>query len=300
MSDYDVNIQTVTLGPTGLTIPINGGRQAKWLMIANNNVSGSATGVTVTADVTPQQGIQPVIPYGTVQSYPLPRGIVFLALFGNGANISVIVNDKQVPLQVTTVVLGGAAPAGIIPTDVGQQALGAIDPRQIRDLSAGTDSILIHGSYGEPLIQDSIHYGLLIAALNASSAPQTMTMSNDGPLWVRALGNNNLVEKEAGTSSVAASTAATVIKAGVSTVPLGALVTWSLAASGQLINYGGIIMAVYLQGHTSGSIYAVACCSTSSAAQFFMPVAEAIDVYVINGDSVSHGFIYSWQAMSVI
>ena len=147
------SLTTFTLGATPTTHSQNTGSAGAiygCFSVANNLISGSATGTDSTVTVLGAQGEESDfdIPYGTAKSWG-PVWASFISVSGEGANVSLIFNDDPTParLDVSTVSAATVVIPGTLKTDVGQgdQASGnttlayggvAIDPRAIRDLSS--------------------------------------------------------------------------------------------------------------------------------------------------------------------
>ena len=117
---YDVSIVQQSVG-SGITKPIGSGGYPLWLIVANNNIAGSGSGTPITLNVSPIQSPPLIVSYGEVRHFYFAQGIIWFQLTGNGANTTVIVSDKDVPLEITTVVVNSSVTvANTVNTDIGQ------------------------------------------------------------------------------------------------------------------------------------------------------------------------------------
>jgi hypothetical protein len=111
---------------------------------------------------------------------------------------------------------------------------------------------------------------------------------------VSIIGNTNSVTTQGSVTTATASTGSTPFITPIVPVPVGATVSYTLSVSGQPATAGGFV-GCYLQGGTSGTIYAY-CVSGSIAGQFYMPVLEILQAYWVNTDTVNHEVAATWQA----
>lgn len=124
--DNDINVVQQAVGSGGLQFIVGYGGQPKWIVVANNTVVGNATGPTVQITVTPDTGIPLLCPYGEVRHYPV-ASLKWLSVSGNMTNISLVVSDRDVPMQVTVVTAASLSGSVTVNGNVGAQILGPLD-----------------------------------------------------------------------------------------------------------------------------------------------------------------------------
>jgi hypothetical protein len=110
-------------------------------------------------------------------------------------------------------------------------------------------------------------------------------------------GNRTIYETEGGIASLAHGGGIATLQAGTTVLPIGTEVTYTLSASGAIAT-GGDYVAIYLQGHTSGTQYAMMVGPNAIASTFSMPKAEKLDVLGGTTDTVDHEATYTWQGTS--
>ncbi len=91
--------RTLTSVPAVYVLNIHAPR---WLIIANNLISGSATGTNVSVGLSPVNGPTPIVEYGTVKHFYMSQGLNWFNVSGDTANITVIVCEVDVIIEVST------------------------------------------------------------------------------------------------------------------------------------------------------------------------------------------------------
>ena len=129
------NIPTTTLGSAGLSIDLGQGGVGPEVYITLVETAGVAYKVQKNNgnnDYEAPLSVQASSPY---QAKKIPN-VRFLTITGSGATITGKVTDYELSPD-SILVSAPISITGTVKTDVGQQTLGAIDPRQIRNLGAG-------------------------------------------------------------------------------------------------------------------------------------------------------------------
>ena len=267
-----------------------------YLSVASNLIAGQATGPSVQFQIQSHRtGVSSIqCDYGTTNtSFPVKyTGYLIVATVptgGNPVSCRVVVSSLPFPLSVITVpptLSGSVSVTGTVATDLGQQTLGAIDPRIMtintdnvglaRKSLQGTDGSLVLGTSGGTAIDPRLNKPQL-----ASPGPATVLETHANPEY-----------QQAGTSSVF------TIQFGSVTITKGAYVTYNLFVAPLGTPSAGQYPIIFLVGHTSGTLYAFAIWGGNQASsQFYMPESEKLDVQGYNGELASQ-MGYSWQAVT--
>ncbi len=168
----DIDSGPQAVGANGLTFVIGGDAPPAYLVVANNTINGSTSGTNVSITTSPPLNPTLIVPYGTVKHYYLSR-LNWFKIVGNGANVSVMAGDHDIPLEVSNVtvnvpsnvnVTGTVATTGLTST---QFANGGVAP------FAGKISVMMEGN-GEAITL-SINGGAALP-ISASVASGTVTV----------------------------------------------------------------------------------------------------------------------------
>jgi hypothetical protein len=169
----DVNVAQQAIGATPISVPVGSGGYPLWLVVANNNILGATSGVSISIDIFPVQGPTHVVPYGEVRHYYCDLGIKWFRISGNTANVSFMVANYDIPLLVSTVVSaasGGTSNVNVAqiagantPSQAGSMPIGFgganVDPRNIRALAFATDNVKASPVDSAGLIQQVAYVG---------------------------------------------------------------------------------------------------------------------------------------------
>lgn len=141
--------------------------------------------------------------------------------------------------------------------------------------------------------------GSLVTGGISSAFQQALGGSGTPVIVAIDAANEALVDNKAFSGSIANATADAVSQAGATTLPVGTIVRYRLAAAGNLATATDPLTYVRLVGATSGVIYASLYVGQGGgqilAGAFRIPTAEKLDIHTANADTVAHTFTASWE-----